>query len=112
MDRKGGIVRLNNGVGYLGGWDDGESGHNPVGIFLTDLGDQECSHSGSGSTSERVGKLESLEAVTALSFLADNIEDRVDELSSLCVMSLGPVVSGSRLSKYEVIGSEDLSEWS
>ena len=59
-----------------------------------------------------MGQLESLETVTALSFLADNIEDRVDELSSLCVMSLGPVVSGSRLSEYKVVGSEDLSEWS
>ena len=110
MDGEGGVVRLNNGVGYLGGWDYRESGHDPVGVFLTDLGDQECSHSGSSSSSERVSQLESLETVTALSFLADNIEDRVDELSSLCVMSLGPVVSSSRLSEHEVVRSKDLSK--
>jgi len=112
MDREGGVVGLDNGVGHLGGWDNGEGGHDPVGVFLSDLGDQESSHSGSGSTSKRVGQLESLETVTALSFLPHNIQNRVDELSSLGVVSLGPVVSSTRLSEDEVIRSEDLSEWS
>ena len=48
---------------YLGGGDDGESVHDAVGVFLTDLGDQESSHSGSGSTSKRVGQLESLRQI-------------------------------------------------
>ena len=110
MDGEGGVVGLNNGVGDLGRGGDGEGGHDPVGVLLSDLGDQESSHSGSGATTERVGELESLEAVTALSFLPHNIEDRVDELSSLSVMSLGPVVASTRLSEDEVVRSEDLSE--
>jgi hypothetical protein len=59
-----------------------------------------------------VGDLESLEAITALSFLTDNIEDGVNELSTFGVMSLGPVVTGTGLSEDEVIGSEELSEGS
>ena len=51
-----------------------------------------------------------LEAVASLGLLADNIEDRVDELSAFGVVSLSPVVSCSRLSEHEVVGSEDLSE--
>ena len=96
---------------YLGGWYNGEGVHDPVGVFLTDLGDEERSHTGSGATAEGVCKLESLETVTALGLLTDNIEDRVYELSTLGVMSLGPVVSGSALSEHKVVGSEDLSEW-
>ena len=57
-----------------------------------------------------MGNLESLKAVATLSLLSDNIEDGVDELGSLGVMSLGPVVSGSGLSEDEVVGSEELSE--
>merc|ERR1712018_33574 len=110
MDGKGGVVGLDNGVGNLGGGGNGEGGHDPVGVLLSDLGDQESSHSGSGATTEGVGELESLEAVTALSFLPHNIENRVDELSSLSVVSLGPVVSSTRLSEDEVVRSEDLSE--
>ena len=110
MDGEGGVVRLDNCVRNLGGRYDGESGHDPVGVFLTDLGDQECSHTGSGSTSERVSQLESLKAITALSFLPDYIQNRVDEFGSLGVMSLGPVVSSSRLPEHEVVRSEDLAE--
>jgi hypothetical protein len=57
-----------------------------------------------------VGDLETLEAIAAFSFLSDDIKDGVDELGSLGVMSLGPVVTGSSLSEDEVVGSEKLTE--
>merc|ERR1712195_169644 len=110
MHGEGGVVGLDDGVGDLGGWHDGEGAHNSVGVFLTDLGDKEGSHSGSGTTTEGVGDLESLEAIAALSFLADNIEDGVDKLGAFGVMSLGPVVSGTGLSEDKVVGAEELSE--
>merc|ERR1712166_1158836 len=110
MHGEGGVVGLNDGVGDLGGWHDGEGAHNSVGVLLTDLGDKEGSHSGSGTTTEGVGDLESLEAIAALSFLADDIEDGVDELGSFGVMSLGPVVTGTGLSEDEVVGAEELTE--
>merc|ERR1719345_515856 len=110
MHGEGGVVGLNDGVGDLGGWHDGEGAHNSVGVFLTDLGDKEGSHSRSGTSTKRVGDLESLEAIASLSFLADNIEDGIDELGSFGVMSLGPVVTGTGLSEDEVVGTEELTE--
>ena len=55
-------------------------------------------------------KLESLKTVTALRFLAYNIQNRVYKLSTLGVMSLSPVVTCSGLAKDEVVWTEDLSE--
>jgi proteasome assembly chaperone (PAC2) family protein len=58
-----------------------------------------------------VGDLEALEAVAALSLLTDDVEDGVDELSTLGVVALGPVVTGTSLTEDEVVGSEELTEW-
>lgn len=110
MDGESGVVGLNDGVGHLRGWDNGESGHHSVGEFLADLGKQESSHTRSGTTTERVGDLEALEAVAAFGLTADNVEDVVDELSTLGVVALGPVVSGTGLAKDEVVGTEELTE--
>ena len=110
MDGKGGVVWLNNGIRHLWGWHDGEGGHDSVGVLLSDLGDEEGSHSGSSTTSEGVGDLEALKAVATLSLLSDDIENGVDELSSLGVVTLGPVVTGSSLSEHEVVWSEELTE--
>jgi len=81
MHGEGGVVGLDDGVGDLGGGHDGESGHDSVGVLLTDLGDQEGAHAGAGTTTEGVGDLEALEAVAAFSLLTDDIEDGVDELT-------------------------------
>merc|ERR1712195_454235 len=110
MHGEGSVIGLDNGVGDLGGGHNGEGAHNSVGVLLTDLGDEKGSHSGSSSSTERVGDLETLEAITALSFLADNIEDGVNKLGTLGVMSLGPVVTGSGLSEDKVVGAEELTE--
>ena len=112
MDGEGGVVWLNDGIRHLGGWHDGESGHDSVWVLLSDLGDQESSHTGSGTTSEGVGDLETLKAIAALSLLSDDIEDGVDKFGTLGVMTLGPVVTGTGLSEDEVVGSEELTEWS
>merc|ERR1712195_16540 len=110
MDGEGGVVRLNDGIGDLGRGHDGEGAHHSVGVFFSDLGDKECSHTGSGTTTERVGDLETLEAIATFGFFTDNIEDGVDEFSTFGVMSLGPVVTGTGLSEDEVIGSEELTK--
>jgi len=57
-----------------------------------------------------VGDLETLEAITSFSFLSDDIEYGVNELSTFSVVSLGPVVTSSGLSEDEVIRAEELSE--
>ena len=55
-------------------------------------------------------QLESLETIAALRFFADHVQHGIYELGALCVMSLGPVVTGARLAEDEVVGAEDLSE--
>jgi hypothetical protein len=110
VNGKGGVVRLNNGVGDLGRGNDGESSHHAVGELLTNLGDQESTHTGTGTTTERVGDLETLEAVATLSLATDNIDDVVDKLSTLSVVTLGPVVTSAGLAENEVVGTEELAE--
>jgi len=112
VHREGGVVGLDDSIRDLGGGDDRVGGHDTVGVLLTDLGDQKSSHTGSSSSSHGVGELESLHAVAGLGLLTDNIKDGVNELSSLGVVSLGPVVTGSGLSEDKVIGAEKLSEGS
>merc|ERR1712100_734021 len=111
MDREGGVVRLNDGIRDLGGRHDGEGDHLSIGVLLSDLGDEEGSHTGAGTTTERVGNLETLKAIATFSLLTDDVEDGVDELSTLGVVTLGPVVTGTSLTEDEVVGSEELTEW-
>jgi hypothetical protein len=110
VDGEGGVVGLDNGVGNLGGRHDGEGGHHAVGELLTDLADEKRTHTGTSTTTERMGDLEALKAVAALSLTTDDVEDLVDKLGTLGVVTLGPVVSGTRLSEDEVVGPEELTE--
>lgn len=109
MDRQGCVVGLDNGVRDLGRRYNGESHHHTIGIFLANLRDKEGSHTGSSTTSEGVCQLESLEAIAGLCLLSDDIEDGVDELSSFCVMPLGPVVTSTGLTEDKIIRTEDLA---
>ena len=59
-----------------------------------------------------MGDLETLEAIATFGFFSDDIEDGVDELGTLGVVTLGPVVTSSSLSEDEVVWSEELTEWS
>ena len=95
---------------YLGRGHNGEGVHDPVGVLLTDLGDEQGAHAGAGATTKGVGELEALEAIAALGLLPHNIEDRVDELSALCVVALGPVVASAALAEDKVVWAEDLAE--
>lgn len=110
MDREGSVVGLNDGVGNLGRGNDREGGHHTVGELLADLGDQQSTHTGTGTTTQGVGDLETLEAVTALSLTTDDVKDLVDKLGTLSVVTLGPVVSSTRLTEDEVVGAEELAE--
>jgi hypothetical protein len=110
MDRQSCIVRLNNGIRNLGRGNHGEGGHHSVGKFLADLGNQQRTHAGTSATSERVGDLETLEAVASLSFATNNIEHLINQLGTLSVMALGPVVSSPGLTEDEVVWSEKLTK--
>jgi hypothetical protein len=60
MNGEGGVVRLHHGVRHLGRGHHGVGVHDPVGVFLADLGDKECAQAGSGAAAQRVGQLEPL----------------------------------------------------
>lgn len=53
--------------------------------------------------------LVTLQAVTILNLLPDNIKNRVNELSTLSVMSLGEIVASTRLPENKVIRPENLA---
>jgi hypothetical protein len=78
MYGKCGVIWFDNGIGDFWGWEYGESFHDSVWVFFSDLGDKESSHSRSGTTSKGVGDLETLEAITSFSFFSDNIEYGID----------------------------------
>ena len=110
VDGEGGVVGLNNGVGDLGGGDDGEGSHHTIGELLTDLGDQEGTHTGTGTTTKGVGDLETLKAVATFGLTADDVDNLVDQLGTLSVVTLGPVVTSTGLAEDEVVGAEELTE--
>jgi len=58
-----------------------------------------------------VCELETLEAIASFGFLSDDIEDGINEFGTFGVVTLGPIVTGTGLSKDEVVWSEDLTEW-
>ena len=81
-----------------------------VWVLLSDLGDEKGSHTRSGTSSEGVGNLESLKAITTFSFFPDNIEDGVNKFSTFSVMALSPVITSTSLSEDKVVWSEELTE--
>ena len=112
MDWECGVVWFDDCVWHFWWWDDWECLHDSVWILLSDLGDEQCAHTRSGTTSQWVGDLESLQAIASLSLLSNYIQDWVDQLCTFSVVTLGPVVTSSCLSEHEVVWSEQLSEWS
>merc|ERR1711868_216073 len=111
VDGEGSVVRLHHGVGHLRGWHDGEGEHHAVGVLLTDLGDEEGSHTGTGAASEGMGQLEALEAIAGLGLLPNDVKDGVDQLNTLGVVTLCPVVTSTSLAEDEVVRAEELTEW-
>ena len=101
VKRQGGVVRLDNGIGDLGGRNNGEGTHHTIGVLLTNLGEEECSQTRTGSTTKRVSQLETLEAVASLSFLPDDLQDVLNHLSTLSVVTLGPIKEKREVRKVE-----------
>ena len=56
--------------------------------------------------------MRTLQTIRALSLLADNIENRVDELGALRVVTLGPVITSTALTEDEVVRAEEVAEGS
>ena len=110
MDRQGRVVRLDHRVGHLRRRHHRERAHYPVGILLANLGDEESAHAGTGTTAQRVSQLKSLQAVATLCFLPHHVEHRVDQFSTLGVVSLRPVVARAGLPEHEIVRPEDVTK--
>jgi hypothetical protein len=110
VHREGAVVWLDDGIRHLRRRNDGVGRHHSVRVLLTDLGDKESTETRSGTTTHGVAELEALEAVARLGLLTDDVEDGVNELGSLGVVTLGPVVSCTSLAENKVIGAEKLTE--
>jgi hypothetical protein len=54
--------------------------------------------------------LESLKAITAFGLTTNDVKDLVNQLSTLGVMALGPIVSSTGLTEDKVIRTEELTE--
>merc|ERR1719339_143211 len=67
----------------------------------------ECAHAGASATAQGMGELEALKTVAALSLLPDHVQHAVHQLGTLCVVTLGPVVTRTRLTKDKVVRPED-----
>lgn len=61
---------------------DRKSSHHTIWEFLTNLGDEERSHTSTSTTTKRVSDLETLKHVTPFGLLTDDVKDRVYELST------------------------------
>lgn len=109
VQRQSGVVRFNDGIGNLGRGHNGKGGHHAIGEFLADLGQKKRSHTGTGTTAERVSQLEALKVVTVLDLTTDNVDGLLNELGTLGVVTLGPVVSGTGLTGDEVVRAEKLT---
>ena len=123
VNGEGGVIWLHNGVGHLRHqqgsriaayfWrrNNGESAHHPVWVFFPDLRDEESTHARAGTSSERVGDLEPLEAIGRLGLAADHIEYGVNELRTCAsagdppgqltfsVVTLSPIIPRTALAK-------------
>lgn len=109
VNGQGGVVWLDDCVRHLWRWDDGECHHDAVWVLLAQLGDEQCAHAGTRTTTEGVADLEALEAIARFGFLAADVEDGVDQFGTFGVVTLGPVVAGTSLSEDEVVWAEDLA---
>lgn len=68
------IVRLDDRIRNLGRWNDRVGRHDAVGVLLSDLGDEESSHTGTGPSSHRMGELETLHAIATFCLLPHDVE--------------------------------------
>merc|ERR1719384_815255 len=98
-------------IRYFWGWINGECSSDSIRIIISDLQQQQCSHAGSSSSSNRLSQLEALWTVTSLSLTSNNIDCFVNQFSTFGVMSLGPIVTSTRCTKAHIIRFEECAHW-
>jgi hypothetical protein len=110
VERQHRVVGLDNGVRNFGRRNHRKCFHNSIRVLLANLADEKGAHARASAAAKGVAHLETLEAVATLCLLAHDIKDGIDELSPLCVVSLGPIISSARLTKNKIVWPEKLTE--
>mmetsp|Transcript_3997 Transcript_3997/g.8803 ORF Transcript_3997/g.8803 Transcript_3997/m.8803 type:complete len:283 (+) Transcript_3997:666-1514(+) len=105
------VVWLHHRVAHLGGRHHRVRAHHPIRKLLTNLGNQQSSHSRAGPASERVRDLEPLQAVTVFRLTPNHVHHGVHQFRAFRVVPLCPVVSRARLSKHGVVRSVQRAEF-
>lgn len=98
-------------VYYLRRGHHAEGIHDAVGVLLPDLADEQRAHAGASAPPQGVCELETLQALAALSLFPHHVQDWVDQLCPLCVVTFGPVVSCSTLTWENINIQCNLEKW-
>ena len=104
------VVWLHHRVRHLWRRNHGECFHDTIWVLFSHLRDQQGSHACTSASTKGMAKLKSLKAITTFSLLSNHIQNWVNQLSPLSVVSLCPVVSCSGLTEDEVVWTEELAE--
>ena len=108
VKREGGVVGLNNDVTHLRGRNDREGANQTIRELLSQFGKDKGTQTRPSSSSDRVRQLETLQAITSLGLLTNSLQHFFSNLSTLCIMSLSPVVSCSISTSNKVVGVKQL----
>ena len=103
------VVRLRHRVRHVRRREHRVRHDHAVGELLLDLRQQQGTHSGTGTTSQRVRHLETLKALAGLRLATKNVHGLVHQLGALRVVSLGPVVASAVRAVHKVVGLEHLA---
>jgi len=101
--------RLNNSFRNFWGRQDRVGRDHSIWILFADLREQKSAEARSGSTADRMNELKPLKQIAAFRFVTKLIENWLEQLRSLGVVSLRKVIPSSRLTADERVGSEQLS---
>ena len=101
--------RLNNSFRNFWGRQDRVGRDHSIWILFADLREQKSTEARSGPSSNRMYELKALKQIAAFRFVTKLIENWLEQLRSLGVVSLRKVVPSSRLTADERVGSEQLS---
>jgi len=119
MGSKDGVVRLNDGSRDTRSWVDGKLQLALLAVVEGETLQEESTKTGTSSTTERVEKQETLKTRAGIGYLADLVDNAVNELLSDSVVTTSVVVGGILLSanqklrveKRSVLTSSDLVNW-
>lgn len=134
-----GVNELITGVRDFRWWYHWECCHYAVGIFFADAWNQKCSHAAARTTAKWMSELKALhwsvklrgemmsahttittifkmqikwtylKTIASFGFLSNYIQYRINQFGTFGIMAFGPIVAGSRLAKYKIIRSIQLT---